>query len=102
MKKTLTEQDFRDAFMATRPDNFTWPGLSALFAWFNDYEDSIGEEIELDVIAICVDFSEYENLSDVRDNYRDMPDDDGEALEWLNDRTIVIPVDDNAVILQAF
>jgi hypothetical protein len=52
--------------------------------------------MELDVIAICCDFSE-EPLQDVLDNYR------LESLEELQDNTMVIAVLDNGnVVYQVF
>jgi hypothetical protein len=66
MKTTVHFDDFRHAFNSIRPDNFSREGLEQLFDYFEEYEKSTGEEIELDVIAICCDFSEdtFENIAD--------------------------------------
>ena len=70
MKQTVNEWDFKEAFrQAGREESFSDEGLSALFKEFEDYEDSTGEEIELDVIAICCDYTEYENFAEFNDNY---------------------------------
>jgi len=53
MKTTVTFSDFRQAFKAIRPDNFSHEGLEQLWEYFESYERDTGEEIELDVIAIC-------------------------------------------------
>lgn len=58
MKQTVELHDFRDAFRSIRPDNFSYEGLAVLFDYLEELGDDIGEEIELDVIAICCDFSE--------------------------------------------
>ena len=58
MKQTVNFYDFRRAFESIRPDNFSDSGLSALFDYLEAYEDDTGEELELDVIALCCDFSE--------------------------------------------
>ena len=58
MKTTIGWGDFVKAFDSMRHDNFTYDGLSALYDYLVQYEDDTGEEIELDVIAICCDFSE--------------------------------------------
>jgi hypothetical protein len=55
---TVNQNDFHDAFMAIRPNNFSYDGLNALYEYFYDYSNANGEPIELDVIAICCEFSE--------------------------------------------
>ena len=89
MKQTVYEHDFINAFQSIRPDNFTYAGLKALYAWFEELDDSCGTETELDVIAICCDFTEYENLAEFQDNYGkdDYPD-----IESIQDYTSVIEV----------
>ena len=69
MKQSINEYDFRNAFIKLRPDNFTYEGLTALYNHLEDLEQDTGQEIELDVIALCVDFSEYENLEEYKKNY---------------------------------
>lgn len=58
MKKTITLYDFRDAFKALRPENFSYDGLEVLYDYLTDLEEGTGEEIELDVIELCCTFSE--------------------------------------------
>jgi hypothetical protein len=66
MKTTVTFSEFRDSFQKIRPDNFSYQGQRKLFDYFEEFEQSTGEEIELDVIAICCDFSEdtFQNIAD--------------------------------------
>jgi hypothetical protein len=62
-----TVSNFRDEFRACgRVDQFSYEGLGILYAYFEEYENDTGESVELDVIAICCDFSEdsYENIAD--------------------------------------
>ena len=59
IKQTVTESDFRDAFQAIRPDNFSYEGLGALYDYLENLSDDIGDDIELDVIALCCDYTEY-------------------------------------------
>jgi hypothetical protein len=58
MKTTVSVYDFHQAFKHLRPGNFSYEGLNILFSYFYEYEESTGEEMELDVIAICCDFTE--------------------------------------------
>jgi hypothetical protein len=66
MKTTVYFSEFRDLFQQIRPDNFSYQGQKILFDYFQEYEESTGEEVDLDVIAICCDFSEdsFENIAD--------------------------------------
>lgn len=60
MKTTVTVSDFHDAFRAyDRLDNFSYAGREALFEYLEEQEKDLGEEHELDVIALCCDFSEF-------------------------------------------
>ena len=121
MKQTVNEWDFIEAFrQAGRGEQFTREGLSALFKEFEDFEDSTGEEIELDVIAICCDYAEYSNFAEFNSDYKVLDDDEiAELLEEndiedINDievdmvfdtiswHTIFIPVDDYSFIIQNY
>lgn len=93
MIQTITESMFKDQFKALRPDNFSYQGLSALYDFLDDMGES--EPVELDVIAICCDFSE-EPLQDILDNYG------LESLEELQDNTLVIAVLDDSIVYQVY
>lgn len=58
MKTTVDIYSFRAAFERLRPSNFSYEGLEVLFDYLEEYEESCGQEMELDVIGICCDFSE--------------------------------------------
>ena len=79
MKKTINIYDFREAFhKAGRGDQFTYDGLTALFEYIEDYEEGTGEEIELDVIGLCCEYTEYESIGEFWLDYdqEDYPDED--------------------------
>jgi hypothetical protein len=97
MISTITKYEFERAFIAIRPDNFSRAGLDAMFDYFEEYEEETGEQIELDVIAICCEYSEYENFEEVARDY------DGiDTLEDLRDRSTVIEIDGGGLIIQSF
>lgn len=130
MKRYITESDFIDTFQRsdTYKGNFTYEGLTALYEYLEQYEQEIGEEIEFDMVALCCEYSEYDSAWEAMEQYQpeDMPTVDeptsyetrngggmdlvelGEAqeklaLEWLEERTQVIPVGDTGrVIIQQF
>tara|TARA_R100001510_G_scaffold39612_1_gene36062 strand:- start:1188 stop:1484 length:297 start_codon:yes stop_codon:yes gene_type:complete len=95
MHEYITEYMFKDDFQRRRPDNFTSSGLSALFNYMEEYEEENGVKIEFDVIAICCEFSEYENFTEIQEAYSNL---DLEDLEDLYDRTHVIEHADGIII----
>lgn len=59
MKVTVNERMFRDMFIDyDRKDNFSYEGLGLLFDYLEQLEEDTGNEMELDVIALCCDYSE--------------------------------------------
>jgi hypothetical protein len=102
MKTTVSRYDFKRAFVdADRKENFSYEGLKVLFDYLEDYEEQTGEEIELDVIALCCDYAE-DTVADIARNYSiDLNDADPEAddyadqcrqivFDYLSDRTSVV------------
>jgi hypothetical protein len=49
--------------------NFTYKGLRALFEYLDDLSEDTGENINLDVIALCCDYLEYKNLDEYLNDY---------------------------------
>lgn len=100
LTQTVTETNFRDAFYASdRGDSFSYEGIRDLYNYFE--EDC--ENVTLDVIAICCEYSE-QSLDDILASYtltdRLDYDDDADyyeaAIEALHDSTIVITDTTNA------
>jgi hypothetical protein len=87
----VTRSIFHDEFQSIRPENFNYSGLNALFDYFDDMED-----FELDVIAICCDFSQYGSIEAALEEYR------LEDREELEDSALVIECADGTVIIQNF
>jgi len=103
MKTTVNEFAFLEAFRAyDRFDQFGATALRSLFAYLEDLESDTGEEIELDVIALCCDYS-VDTVEDIAANYS-IEVDEGEdlrdaVLDYLNDNTTVIDDDCDGRIL---
>ena len=85
MIQTINSYDFHAAFHQLRPDNFTYEGLDALFEYFEEYEEGSDQQVELDVIAICCDFTEYASIEEVLKDYDNIAN-----AEELRDHTMVI------------
>ena len=58
MKQTVTGDMFVQAFQQIRPNNFSLEGLHLLYTGLESLESDLGNDIELDVIAICCDYTE--------------------------------------------
>ena len=81
MKQTVYAGDFRDAFHnAGRENNFSYEGLGILYDYFMEYEDSTGEEIELDVIAICCEYTEA-SAREIAENYAYFDDEELDEMD---------------------
>lgn len=90
--------DFVNAFRTLRPDNFSNDGLAALFAYLEELEEGAGEPYELDVIAICCDWTEHETARAAARDAGKLFDDEREAEDWLNGETIVINFRDGYIV----
>lgn len=90
MYQSINESEFRSAFHSCgRGKQFSYEGLTILFEGLEQYEQDTGEEIELDVIALCCEYSELSE-SEIKDCYAYMMD-KGETLEeFLSDHTYVL------------
>ena len=47
-----------------REDSFTRVGMEALFEHLEELSEGIGEDIKIDAIALCCDYSEYDDIDD--------------------------------------
>lgn len=106
MKQTIGLSQFQDAFDAIRPNNFSYEGLEQLFDYFESYEADTGEEIELDVIAICCEYQES-TIEEIETAYGydmelEKPLTLEGALTYLSGQTSVIGHTDTTIIFQDF
>jgi predicted ArsR family transcriptional regulator len=109
MKITISVYDFRDAFKrAGRENQFSYEGLSVLFDYLEERETDIGEEWELDVIALCCDFAE-ESWQDIAENHSidlaDIDDDEEKmqvVMDYLTDEGVFIGVTGENIVYRQF
>lgn len=116
---TIDEHDFVQAFDDyNRADNFSRAARRALYEYLTQCEEDAGEELELDPIAVCCDYSEYESAYEAMQEYQpeDMPveGEDGDDLlevqaknekaarEWLEEQTMVIDIEGGGVVIESF
>lgn len=101
--------NFRDQFINSgRGDNFSYEGFKALYEYLEELSENIGENIELDPVAICCDYSEYD-LDDLKREYSYLiSDEDFDTdnldcwIELLQDYTTVLVVASETIIVHIF
>ena len=109
MKTSVNAYDFARAFeTAGRSNDFSRPALMALFDYLEEMEEGCGEEMELDVVALCCDWAEYKTALDAvkeMGNEEEQPDKDmtpeereGAALEYLRDNTQVVEFEGGVLV----
>lgn len=94
--KEINFYDFSDAFeKMDRGNNFTYAGKKLLF----DFFELESYEYELDIIAICCEFTEYENWQDLAVEYDLDLDSREDLIKYLQDRTLVL-YDNETIVVQ--
>ena len=100
MKQTVTFADFLDAFrIYDRPASapkFSYDGLKILFDYLEDLEDDIGEEFELDVVALCCDYAE--NTPALISDYYDIDISECDNADAIRDTVIRCLEDEGAFV----
>ena len=85
---------FRRAFVdENRGSQFSYEALTALYEWLEEIADNTA--YELDVIALCCEFTEYSDFGEVYDAYSGTGI---ETLADLRDHTTVIEFDGGLII----
>lgn len=101
--KKVYFNDFLEEFEKYgRENQFSYEGKKALFDYLNELSDDIGEPIELDVIGICCDFTEYSSLEEFADAYGYTVGYDVDSIDDIDYYTTVIKIDDESFIIQDF
>ena len=93
----ISKTDFIDQFkIMNRSEQFSREGLEALYGYFEELSED--QNIQFDVIAICCDFTEYDNLAEFNRDYGKNFSD----VEEIFDFTQVIMIDNEKFIIQNF
>jgi len=99
MKQSINVSQFRNAFRDHgRADQFSYEALGAIYDYLEMLEEDCGTDTELDVIAICCDFTEYAGLAEFQADY----DDSFESVDDIAQRTTVIPLSGEAFVVENF
>lgn len=96
MRSEISKSDFRDAFARCgRKDQFSYDALGVIY----DYLEEANPDSELDPIAVCCEFTEYEDLEAFQAEY------DAEqytSIEDIAEMTAVLNIDDTSFVIQQF
>lgn len=110
--QTLSKSSFIDAFkQSSRKNQFSYGALSAIFDYLEEYSDSTGEPVELDIVAICCEWSEA-HWSDIAreysidlNDYVDDEDDDNRidaVYEYLSNNSTALDLGDGSFVYIQF
>jgi hypothetical protein len=104
MKTTINQSDFISAFMGNpeRKNQFSYGALCALFEYLGEIEREAEEEMELDVVAICCDWTEYNTALEAAKAYEFDKEDEDKALSYLTNKTSVLPLEGGNVVVLNF
>jgi hypothetical protein len=100
--QTVDKHDFVRAFDDyNRSENFSVEAREALFDYLDELSDDTGENIELDVIAICCDYTEYDNARECAKAYGlSATGRNSDILDRLADKMFVLRLEDGGVVVQ--
>lgn len=83
-------------------NNFSFEGANALQEYLEQLSDDIGENIEFDPIAWCVEYSEYKDWQEAYEQYGDGTiTDKDEQKEFIYENTATYEFD-GGIIVQDF
>ena len=100
IKETVNDCRFTDVLLADEYAGWSYGAAKALFDYYEQLSEDIGEDIELDRVAIRCDWTEYNDELEAARLYgftvegKEATDGDIEAArEWLEERTTVLDVE---------
>lgn len=103
MIKTISKNEFCQAFKdMNRESNFSWDAREAIFDHLESLENDMDKQTEMDVIAVCCEWSEYASLEEFQADYST----DYESIEDIERETIVLRLGEvdgkEAFVIQQF
>ena len=95
--KTLNKNEFIDDLLRDDYAGWTYEDAEALYDYHEQLSEDLGEDIELDRVAIRCEWDRAENIDEVMALY-----DDIETLDDLYDHTTVIELRNGRLLYIAF
>jgi hypothetical protein len=105
---------FCDGFSETYKNNFSYEGKKALYDYLIEYEDSTNTEIEMDIVAFCCEFNEFENIEEYmgeydyttkikKEDYQNDEDFKKAVFEYIEEKTTLIKIpNSDGFIIQTY
>lgn len=99
IKETVNDSRFTDVLMSDEYAHWSYGATKALHDYYEQLSEDIGEDIELDRVAIRCDWNEYASALECVKEYNPeyaqnvLVDDETAAREWLEERTQVLDVE---------
>lgn len=92
----ISQNEFIQEFKRMgRGSQFTKAGLESLYNHLEYFAEENNEPIELDVIELCRDFVEYEDIEEYNKDYHGDDHESYESLEDIQDYQVTILIEDN-------
>ena len=108
MKKTIDQRTFIQSFSdCNRETQFSVKARKELFQYLEECEADSGTEFELDPIAFCCEYTEYDSIKEVIESYKHLDDfeyceNDDDYRDIFSHYTQVITWEDDCVLIQQF
>ena len=110
MIQTVNNSAFHDAFnRMDRGNQFSYEALNLIYEYMESIESDTGEQIELDVIAICCEYSEqtWQEIAESYDidlsDWETDEDKQQAVIDYINDHSMYIGVtDDGSIVYEQF
>ena len=83
--QTVNKSQFIDNLLADDYASWTYEDAEALFDYYEQFSDDVGEDVELDRVALRCEWTRADSIDEVIEDY-----DDINSLEDLQDQTQVI------------
>ena len=102
MKQEINSYQFERAFKKMDRDYYSYNGYKALYNYLDEFDN-----FDLDVIAICCDFTEYDNFEEFKEEYLNFCmnydlDEYEEFKEEVQNHTTFLELENGGFIIQNF
>ena len=116
IKQTITNENWFWEWLTAGKDStyykyFSYKAAKALHYYYDQLSDDLGQDIEFDPIAWCCEWSEYDSVkeayNELHGDESDLPREQrrtqkAQKLEWFEDNTTIIELDNGHVLVQEF
>jgi len=95
--QTVNKSQFIDNLLGDDYASWTYEDAEALYNYYEDLSQDLGEDVELDRVALRCEWTRADSIDEVIEDYDDIED-----LEDLQDQTQVIEHEGGVLLFVAF